>query len=247
MVRCGVKANSSGNVVPLDSTSCMAQPAVAQDDVAEELFEDQESSIQPYLNSNFPSVIDNILVYIAGFVVRKVVKKLQCGICCDSLVDEYAPHTPGHLSSSYHFLRLKNRGGLVIPSEGTVRVVKEAERCIRAARSGKQAFFKCPVEIVDSYVRRAVGAADVFHLGQHIADTQHGIDNHHFQLMSSIVFFFIISGCTILQNCRMTSCRLEVAASPVSKTFCSWVSEYFLLVNSYYDHVLKVFAVCFMI
>lgn len=184
LVRCGVKPNDNGNVISLDSTTCMAPPSIYQDESAANIFEDQLFSLDPAC-VGFNCFIDNALVYIAGFVVRKVVKNLKCGICCASLVTEYSVHTRGHLTSSYHFLQLRNRGGLVVPSAGTVRVIKEAERCIRATRRDR-----VELTVLDSYVRRAVGSADIFNLGSHISETQHGIENHHFELLSSLVFFF---------------------------------------------------------
>jgi len=37
----------------------------------------------------------------------------------------------------------------------------------------------------------AVGGDDVFQLGDHIVDTQHGVDNHHFTLIRLLVHTFL--------------------------------------------------------
>ncbi|ELU11486.1 hypothetical protein CAPTEDRAFT_193892 [Capitella teleta] len=151
LVHCGVRPNDNGNVISLNSTT----PTFSLDPAC-------------------VCFIDNALVYIAGFVVRKVVKNLKCSICCASLVTEYSVHTRGHLTSSYHFLQLI-----------TVRVIIEAERCIRTSRRDR-----VELTVLDSFIRRAVGSADIFNLGSHISETQHGIENHHFELISPLVFFF---------------------------------------------------------
>lgn len=40
------------------------------------------------------------------------------------------------------------------------------------------------------FVRADVGLEDVFGVGQHIQETQFGIDNHHYMLMSLVVSVF---------------------------------------------------------
>ncbi|CAL8348355.1 unnamed protein product [Boreogadus saida] len=71
-------------------------------------------------HSNLPvrydGLVDNALVYISGFVVRRALKKLSCDVCRASLVTEAAF---ANKDQSYHLLCLRNNGGLVIPSEGS--------------------------------------------------------------------------------------------------------------------------------
>ncbi|CAL8369661.1 unnamed protein product [Gadus morhua 'NCC'] len=85
-------------------------------------------------HSNLPvcydGLVDNALVYISGFVVRRALKKLSCDVCRASLVTDAASAIK---DQSYHLLCLRNNGGLVIPSEGTVRVVRAAGWVIRQA------------------------------------------------------------------------------------------------------------------
>lgn len=91
--------------------------------------------VHSYLPTRFGGLVDKALVCIAGFVVRQVLQKLPCNMSRASLVKDAVPTS---FYQSYHLLALKNNGGLVIPSEGTVRVVRAAERVIRQA-SSKQA------------------------------------------------------------------------------------------------------------
>ena len=81
-----------------------------------------------YLPTSFGQLSENALVYIAGFVVRKVMRQLSCDVCRSSLVCEAVPAS---FCDSYHLLTLKNNGGLLIPSIGTVKVSRAAEHCIR--------------------------------------------------------------------------------------------------------------------
>lgn len=65
--------------------------------------------------------------------------------------------------------------------------VKEAERAIQLVTSQKRS--RC-CSIVTHFVRNAVGAFDVFELGDHVLDTQDGIDNHHYDLVASVTVAF---------------------------------------------------------
>ncbi|XP_059203739.1 uncharacterized protein LOC131983135 isoform X2 [Centropristis striata] len=139
-----------------------------------------------YLPNRFGGLVDNALMYIAGFVVRRTLKKLSCNVCRASLVTDAASASK---DSSYHLLTLKNNGGLVIPSEGTVRVVRAAEWVIRQASAGRRSQPIKPQEVL-YIVRKRSGSDDVFLLGEHIRDTQYGIDSHHHTLLTLVVSLF---------------------------------------------------------
>ena len=62
--------------------------------------------------------------------MRRTLKKLSCDVCRSSLVTDAESASK---DQSYHLLTLKNNGVLVIPSEGTVRVVRAAEWVVRQA------------------------------------------------------------------------------------------------------------------
>ena len=170
LVRCGVKPNTRGNAIPLDAamclvqaekpTSCIEQSSVSEDGDIGSTFEEMEFSVDMITSLKFNSLVENVLVYISGFVVRKVFQRLRCDACCCSLVTDTYPASERALNS-YHLLQLKNRGGLVVPSEEVVRVVEEAERCIRAASVGKPPHFKCSVKLLDLHVRRVIGSRDI--------------------------------------------------------------------------------------
>ncbi|CAL8331525.1 unnamed protein product [Arctogadus glacialis] len=71
-------------------------------------------------------------------------------------------------SKSYHLLELRSNGGLIIPSKGTVKVVRAAERAIRLHSPGK-----APDEVlVAHFVREEIGTEDVFALGSHVQESQ---------------------------------------------------------------------------
>lgn len=71
---------------------------------------------------------DNILYYICGFIVRKIIKRIHCLNCKASLVVESDEH--GYSSRGEHtqLVHLKDHGGLVRVSEDVFRTVQLAER-----------------------------------------------------------------------------------------------------------------------
>lgn len=72
--------------------------------------------------------VENVLSYVSGFVVRKVLCRLDCVECRLSLVATSSLVTS---SDSCHFLRLKNNGGLMLPSSDVLTVIKITEQCFR--------------------------------------------------------------------------------------------------------------------
>ena len=192
MIKCGVRAGISGNAVPQDSTAGLF---VTPETASPLIPPDSDESPTPFVRTNevsdfddFGILVENALVYVAGFVVKKVLQQLQCDECRFSLVtDAITSSSEDH----YHLLVLRNNGGLMIPSEGVVKVIRVAESCLRMHGSVTSASFRpCSVLQVDSFVRRKIGSEDIFHLEDHIADTQDCIDNHHYRLMSFIVHSF---------------------------------------------------------
>lgn len=197
-MRCGVQPGITGNVTPQDNTSLISGAAAHLDasngpmsphDEAALPFDNVPSIVldHAYLPTRFGYLLDNSLVYISGWVVKKAMTKLSCNSCRSSLVTDDAPQ---EFSQHYHLLRLKNSGGLMIPSGGTVKVIRSAERCIRHLMKVDTASHHCHLDRVDHFVRADIGHEDIFELGQHIVDTQSGVDNHHYQLISLLVSLF---------------------------------------------------------
>ncbi|CAL8374110.1 unnamed protein product [Arctogadus glacialis] len=113
-----------------------------------------------------------------------ILATLSCDVCRASLVTD-AVAVP--FDQSYHLLELRNNGGLMIPSKGTVKVVRAAERAIRQHSPGK-----APDEVVVAhFVREEIGTEDVFALGSHVQESQFGIDNHLSLLLSLVTLRLI--------------------------------------------------------
>ncbi|KAL2100680.1 hypothetical protein ACEWY4_002441 [Coilia grayii] len=203
MVRCGINPGETGNVQAQDGTACLSAIAISSAVPADDDDDDDENDnfILPspydptaglvldhtYLPNRFGALTENAIVYIAGFVVKCVQKKQKCEVCCSSLVSSALPST---LGDNYHLLALRNNGGLLIPSAGTVKVVRCAEQCIRRVCNVSSAACQCSEALLQRVVKAEIGSEDIFNLGNHIEETQDGIDNHHYNLISHILAAF---------------------------------------------------------
>lgn len=198
MVRCGIAPGDRGNVQAQDATTCLSAvdmssvvPAEDENDITPSPSPfDQATGVvldHSYLPTSFGALTENALVYIAGFVVRRVLKKLKCNVCCNSLVSTALPSS---LGDQYHLLTLRNNGGLLIPSQGTVTVIRSAEQCIRRVSNISSAAHQCSESQLNRVVKADIGSQDIFNLLEHVVETQDGIDNHHYNLISLILSSF---------------------------------------------------------
>ena len=195
VVHCGAVPGSTGNVIQQDPTENLACSTLSPDlmsgtsDTIEDdnpfIVEDQIFMEHDYAGwTQHTSLVDNATGYIAGWIVRKVLPKLKCDTCRACLLAAAIPRQ--HLKS-YQLLSLKNNGGLVIPSTGTVTIVQSAEKAIQRLMNIHSVKNICSFPRVLMVVREMLGNQDVLNLSSHIVDTQHGIDNHFTTLMSIIV------------------------------------------------------------
>ncbi|KAL0962655.1 hypothetical protein UPYG_G00343430 [Umbra pygmaea] len=120
MVPCGIAPGKTGNVQAQDDTMCLSAvdmssvvPAEDDDDnIASSPFEQITGVVldHSYLATSFGCLTENAIVYIAGFVVRQVMRKLACNECRSSLVASAIPS----FGDKYHLLTLRNNGGLKV-------------------------------------------------------------------------------------------------------------------------------------
>ena len=82
------------------------------------------------IDHEFPdSLQDNVLYYISGFIVRSLLKQLQCTVCrSELLLDVHDPHALRRYSFPVSIqFQFKQQGGLIFPSLAVLRIVKATE------------------------------------------------------------------------------------------------------------------------
>ena len=149
---CQVFSNDSTTIIPFFHSrkhkAPLNEPISADDSQQESDNSQQEESM---LEENFlctqlntpttSEFLSNILFYISGFVVSKLVKKISCSSCKNCLLSQFNPATPDHeycsvkfseVASASAFTLFINNGGLRIPSESVYLVVEYAEKEFKA-------------------------------------------------------------------------------------------------------------------
>ena len=70
------------------------------------------------------------LAYIAGFIVRELVAKLDCSKCCESMIE------PDRSKWYLSLISTKDNGGLTYPSQDIVQIVTVCEKYFKRYVSG---------------------------------------------------------------------------------------------------------------
>lgn len=131
LINTEVKCPSSANAMALDNTSilCVSSSNKKNVDDQSELLDllcaantetiETENILSVYQHSKF---LDDVVGYIAGFVVYKIKKSILCILCGEALESN---------ESRSALITRKNRGGLIKPNKNVVEICKIAERVIR--------------------------------------------------------------------------------------------------------------------
>ena len=190
LIRCGVEPGLTGNVTGLDLTGLVCSISLGSnigEATAPSPFSQDSSKIildydyHSVIPSDFKKVVDNTVVYIAGWVVNKAISKIRCDIYREGLITTEIPA----YNKVYHLLTLKNRRGFIPPC-GTVAVVKALEKAIRQLMNIQSVKRMCKLVQMQYVVKSELDSSDVFSMGSHILETQHGIDNHYLQCLHLI-------------------------------------------------------------
>jgi len=93
-------------------------------------------------NPTLNSLTDNVLYYIAGYVIKKISPTLTCETCFKSITDDSYVQDHTHYTienESFKTLtRMKNRRGLELASESVFKVIKTTETYFKSVVSDKQ-------------------------------------------------------------------------------------------------------------
>ena len=84
-------------------------------------------------------------------------------------------------------------GGLTMPSDDVVKIVRFAELQLRCLSPLNRATLQCTSRKLQASVLQQFGDKPLFAIESHFSETQSGIDNHYFDLLRVIVDIF--GGC----------------------------------------------------
>ena len=144
-VNCQNFLNYSTTIIPFFHTSKHNAPLkenATENCHQQNQITDEANLLLTRLNSSTTSEFtSNVLFYINGYIVAKLVKELSCSSCKSCLLSHYSTPTPEHdyctmkyneVASASAFTLFVNNGGLRVPSQSVYSVVEYAEKLFKA-------------------------------------------------------------------------------------------------------------------
>ena len=139
-------------------------------------------------------LLDNILFYICGFVVRQILQKLKCVSCRSALLlDPNDPHARSQLQFPQYakFTLMKQCGGLIFPSMDFFKIVKLTEQLFKKivlmTKTGIS--FEKNIELqIQNTVLKALGRSVFPSMSKHFFDHTIGEEHDHVTSLLRLVF-----------------------------------------------------------
>ena len=164
--------------------------------------------------------VENAVVYIGGYVVRNVNKRLACEIFSAALTEN---DDSQFACDRYRLLMRKNRGGLICPSAGTLAVCDAVERSVRRLPPNQPPNSHGLIDALVSAVLFDVLSKDVFPgLANHMLETEVN-DNHVIKLVQLLAKEYI--------KIRMYHLGKQFTASIAGKRIRQTLSKLILFSN----------------
>ncbi|XP_044760863.1 uncharacterized protein LOC123318311 [Coccinella septempunctata] len=116
---------------------------------------------------------ENVVVHIAGYVVRSIYKQIKCTECLDSLEES---HYKSNDRQQFMLLHRKDRGGLIKPSKDIIQVCMYTEKKIRQLLNITNNLMPTEKNFLDTFIMQAslflVQQRNIFKcLEDHVFDT----------------------------------------------------------------------------
>lgn len=122
-----VVGSEFGNCSILDNTKMLAVSSCVEEKETDDIWKPEVHLWDhDYVESciNISKYVEDTSQYIAGFVIKKILKCINCSTCQASLINNFN-------ENMNTLITIKNRGGLIFPSNSVVLVCQETERFIR--------------------------------------------------------------------------------------------------------------------
>jgi hypothetical protein len=188
--------SSSGNCTPIEDVelvtlSCSAYVPPFQEDTAEDLFTPENlcNINNNYSTTQLQPLVENTLVYMSGFIVRKLLKKLTCTNCRELLVSTEQSKI---YKESFILLETKQCGGLITPSDFCITTILLAEKHLRNMGNIHN-IMHCisQLKLQRNVIKEICNTNKLFNAERHMIETQSGIENHIYSVIREMVSVFL--------------------------------------------------------
>ena len=180
-----------------------------------------DSSISQMATFDFGNLSDfsqNVIAYIAGFVVRSLHKRLTCNEC--SAVLTSAKSTVNESEAGCSLIKTKDRGGLLQPSDDVVKLCKLSESQFRSLMApGQRPVVATGLKqtLINSVLRSCIGL-DLFEdLTEHTFNSD-PVDDHRVLLMKKVVEQYIVCRLHHQAKCFSRAIHTHNRRSKLTKT-----------------------------
>lgn len=127
----------------------------------------------------------NVFVYIAGFIVHKIQKKLRCFVCLKVLITTQSETT-------YHALiKIKSREYLIHPSADVVFICRSAEKVITSRFNNGDIIKSKLQKVIENKIIQDFVGRDIFSELNNYTKNQEPMQNHKFYLIKLIVETYV--------------------------------------------------------
>lgn len=132
LLKNSITSSYAANCIALDNTGTESVFEIRWAKKKVESLEEEEEipDLFPSMNNTFDIVKDNILYYISGFIVRCLLKKVDCQTCANSMLETLSEHNYNHKYSHSILVNVKNRGGLIKSSINVIKIVRVIENTL---------------------------------------------------------------------------------------------------------------------
>lgn len=197
LVHSEITTSNTGNCIPLEAIDILyisSNPVVAINSTSGQSrireMDDENTAILEYyvpMVVNCSEFSSRVITYIAGFVIKHLMRKIQCEECINALVGDNS-------GPEYNLINIKNRGKLTYPSKDVVNICKKAEFAIRSAlheNGGKLSKKHSSLYLSNRTLQSLLGDPLLFcTLEQHCIG-QTVIENHAAHLMRAIASKYV--------------------------------------------------------
>ena len=136
---------------------------------------------------------DNILYYIAGFIVRKLLPMVKCTNCWQQLIlksSDYSTMIGTEYPVYAKFTQLVQKGGLMLPSVAVLRLVKAAEVIFKRRVVGNETGISTEKNLnlkIELAVAEQFGSNIFTNVGDHFYEHQIGQERDHLSSLMRLV------------------------------------------------------------
>lgn len=200
LVHMELKENFSGNCASLEQITLLTcsssvnhinlttkgHRSCSQEDdaiVDEQFMSNFEDDVNLPTTVDYSIISQHVISYIAGYVTRYLLCKIECVDCLSALIAT----TPSHYNS---FILFKDRGGLMYPSEDVIHLCNAAEKIVKSNIESKNEADRDARSMVNKTLKLFIGT-DIFHvLHAHLFE-QEPCSNHLLHLLRAVIQKYI--------------------------------------------------------